>query len=231
MRLALAILVCALAAWAQTEQPAPTPEQLEIARLQALADQVKEALTFGSLGAATKLSDELARGILQQHKFREFKTAESLLPSDGPDRIDPLAKAANAAFEAADYTKAETYARELLALALEHPEDKEYGVAVFYGNMVLGRVALARDHNIKEAKAALIASGKTPGSATLNSFGPNMSLAQDLLAVGERDVVLQFFDQCRAFWKDLPHLNRLQEWSDTIKGCCRMPDFGANLVY
>jgi hypothetical protein len=70
---------------------------------------------------------------------------------------------------------------------------------------------------------------RRPGSPTLNSFGPDMSLAKDLLEAGERDSVLQFFDQCRAFWKKSALERRLDDWSTVVKGCCRLPDFGSNL--
>ncbi|WP_394766662.1 hypothetical protein [uncultured Paludibaculum sp.] len=199
--------------------------------MQALADQVKDALANGNVPAANQLATELANGTSCREKCLQFRTLEAELPADGLERIYPLARAANAAYKASDYTKAETYARELLSLAAQYPEEEAYGTAIFSGNMVLGRVALGRDHNVAEARAALLASGKMRGSRTLNSFGPNMSLAQDLLKVGERDVVLQFFEQCRAFWKWKPATAKLDQWTEVVKGCCRLPDFGANLVY
>jgi hypothetical protein len=94
--------------------------------------------------------------------------------------------------------------------------------------MVLGRVALRRDKNVALAKNLLIASGKTPGSPQLNSFGPNMSLAKDLLAAGERDTVLEFFSECSSFWKQ--QFSKLDQWAAMVKGGGD-PDFGANLRY
>jgi hypothetical protein len=103
-----------------------------------------------------------------------------------------------------------------------------YGNAIFYGNMVLGRVVLSRDHKVDSAKSYLLAAGRTRGSPQLNSFGPNMSLAKDLLLAGERDTVLEFFTSCRAFWKMGP--TKLDEWTAAVKSG-RVPDFGANLKY
>jgi hypothetical protein len=40
--------------------------------------------------------------------------------------------------------KAEGYARELLSASPEHQKDWNYGNAIFYGNMLIGQVALAR---------------------------------------------------------------------------------------
>ncbi len=50
-------------------------------------------------------------------------------------------------------------------------------------------------------KKYLIAAGKSPGSPQMDSFGPNMTLAKDLLEKGERDAVLEYFMRCRKFWK------------------------------
>jgi tetratricopeptide (TPR) repeat protein len=230
-----AALICTVLAWAQQQKP-PSPEEEEIAQLQGLADRVKSALASGNLEAADRLATELGFAISRHERALTLAQLEAGLPADGPDRFYTLGRVAIAAFDASDYARAETYANELLALAPQYREDRRYdrrsyGDAIFYGNMVLGRVALRRDYNIQKAKAALLASGQTPGSPTLNSFGPNMNLAKDLLEAGERETVLQFFDQCRAFWKTIVHQRRLDDWSAVVKGCCRLPDFGPNMIY
>jgi hypothetical protein len=55
-----------------------------------------------------------------------------------------------------------------------------------------------------------------------------MSLAKDLLAIGERDSVLEFFGLCRNFWKF--RTKALDDWTAAVKGG-GMPDFAANLKY
>lgn len=212
--------------------PSPPPDKLQA--LQDLADQVKAALQRGDLEAANRLSSDLMLGIFNQknaltptpqEKLAKLENAATIA---GIGRFCELADLAKAAFDASEPDKAEHYARELLAAAPEYPKDWNYGNAVFYGNMVLGRVALSRDKNVALAKSSLLASAQTPGSPQLNSFGPNMSLAKDLLALGERDVVLDYFTLCRKFWKFSP--GKLDEWTATVKGG-GTPDFGANLVY
>lgn len=64
------------------------------------------------------------------------------------------------------------------------------------------------------------------GAPTLNSFGPNMSLAKELLERGEREVVLEFFELCRTFWEC--EEGRLDTWSDDVRRG-EIPNFGANL--
>jgi hypothetical protein len=93
--------------------------------------------------------------------------------------------------------------------------------------LILGRLAL-RSGDLKEAGEYLIEAGKTTGSPQLNSFGPNMTLAKELLEKGERDVVIEYFQLCAKFWR--MHRGRLAEWESIVKGG-GIPDFGANLRY
>ncbi|MFB3114725.1 MAG: RNA polymerase subunit sigma-24, partial [Nitrospirales bacterium] len=90
-----------------------------------------------------------------------------------------------------------------------------------------GRLELL-DGNLEKAKDYLIESGKTPGSPQLNSFGPNMSLARDLIKKGEEQVVFEYFNLCRQFWE--LDFGKLSRWTFYIK-LGITPGFGANLVY
>lgn len=92
------------------------------------------------------------------------------------------------------------------------------------GNFVLGRIAV-QEGQIDEAKRYLLEAGKSTGSPVLNTFGPNMSLARDLLLNGERETVLQYFELCGKFWSN--GTERLALWTEDVKAG-RMPDFGAN---
>jgi hypothetical protein len=132
-----------------------------------------------------------------------------------------------AAFNAEDFAKARAYAEQLLAEAASQPRTWNYGNAVHKGNLVLGRLA-ARDGRIAEAMHRLRAAGETPGSPQLDSFGPNMTLAKDLLELGEKEAVLAYFELCRVFWK-LGGAS-LDRWTSDVKAG-RIPNFGANLQY
>lgn len=122
---------------------------------------------------------------------------------------------------------ATSYARELLTLAEKHRNDWNYGNAVHKGNLILGRVALRRSERAK-AKEYLLAAGRTPGSPQLDSFGPNMVLAKELLDVGESDVVLEYLSLCGVFWTD--PFGTLSAWRSLVqKG--ETPNFGANVLY
>jgi hypothetical protein len=145
----------------------------------------------------------------------------------GLQRFYKLAGLAKLALEAEEIDKAQSYARELLALAPEYPKDWNYGNAIYYGYFVLGRVAL-RHGNVPLAAQYLIDAGSTPGSPQLNSFGPNVTLAKELLEKGQAAAVLQYFALCKNFWK-LDH-GRLDEWSATVRGG-GIPNFTSNLNY
>jgi hypothetical protein len=143
------------------------------------------------------------------------------------ERFYALNDAAKESFVLGKTEDARAYASNLLALLPKFPNDWNYGNAVQDANLVLGRIAV-EEGRIEDAKRHLLAAGKSPGSPQMNSFGPNMSLAKDLLEKGERDVVLEHFELCRKFWQ--MDRGRLDQWSQEVKAG-KIPDFGANLVY
>jgi hypothetical protein len=142
-------------------------------------------------------------------------------------RFYALDGAAKESFNVGNIQDAQNYANELLKMATSFKANWNYGNAIQDGNLVLGRIA-ARNGQIEEAKKYLLQAGKSPGSPQMDSFGPNMSLAKDLLEKGERDSVLQYFELCRKFWS--MDYGKLDEWSKDVKAG-QIPDFGANLVY
>ncbi len=145
--------------------------------------------------------------------------------SNSEERFHLLGKLAPTAFSAGDLQKAKSYSNALLSVAADFRKNWNYGNAIHIGNLVLGRVALASG-DIEAAKAYLLESGKTIGSPQLNSFGPNMMLAKELLEKCERDVVLEYFKLCVNFW-EMPR-DRLDVWAATVKRG-GIPNFGGNL--
>lgn len=143
------------------------------------------------------------------------------------ERFYVLGDLAKTSFELGHVDEARQSASELLTLAPQFPSDWNYGNAVQNSNLVLGRIAV-REGRIDDAKKFLLAAGASSGSPQMDTFGPNMSLAKDLLAKGERDVVLEYFELCRKFWK--MDNGKLNQWSQEVKAG-KTPDFGANLVY
>jgi len=135
-----------------------------------------------------------------------------------------LLMAVKAAIEANDVGKARQFATTALAQAGSR-NDNTTGQTIHDSHVVLGRVAL-RTGNVAEAKAQLQQAAHVTGGGTLTSFGPNMSLAKELLERGERDAVVQYLEACEAFWPN----RMLSQWIQTItRG--GTPNFGANLTY
>jgi hypothetical protein len=93
------------------------------------------------------------------------------------------------------------------------------------GNTILGRVAL-RSGDVPLAKQYLLDSSK-PDVRKDTLGGPSMVLAKELLEQGERDVVLQYLDNCVLLWPKGEGV--LQLWIADIKNG-RMPKFG-NLAF
>jgi hypothetical protein len=123
--------------------------------------------------------------------------------------------------------EAQELSNEYLLLARKYPKDWNYGNAIQKANTYLGLIALEYGY-IDAAKAHLIASGNTPGSPQLDTFGPNMLLAKALLDHNHINVVLEYLDQLKIFWE--MEDGKIDHWKNQIdKG--ESPDFGANLMY
>jgi hypothetical protein len=149
---------------------------------------------------------------------------DKLAAANSPElRFCALGAAAKQSFAAGKVEDARKYAQELMALLPSFRQNQEYGNAVHDANLTLGRIAV-REGRLDEAKRHLIESIRTPGGRLMD-YGPNMSLAKDLLEKGERQVVLDYFALCKKFW----NFGRLDEWSQQVKEG-KTPDFGANLV-
>jgi len=142
-------------------------------------------------------------------------------------RFYALNDSAKESFQSGHIDEARKFAKEILEIAPRFKKDWNYGNAIQDGNLVLGRIAV-KEGRINDAKQFLLEAGKSKGSPQMDTFGPNMSLAKDLLEKGEKTVVLEYFELCRKFWQ--MHRGRLDEWSQEVKAG-RIPNFGANLVY
>ena len=165
--------------------------------------------------SSLKVKSDAARKALEQ-----FEKAYKLSTDMARDAL--LQSLAKVAFAANKPTKAKKYADKMLS---QNISNWNYGNNIHHGNIILGRIALTLD-DVEEAKERLIKAGKTPGSPQLNSFGPNMTLAKELLQRGEKDVVLKYIELCSKFWK--MGKTRLDEWSVVVKDG-KIPNCGSNL--
>ena len=138
-----------------------------------------------------------------------------------------LPDGARAAYESGAFNRAEMWAYEMLADANGYQNDRNYADEIHYGNIVLGLLALQKN-DLKGAGDHLVAAADIAGNPRIDTLGPNMMLARELLRKHDRKPVLKYLDACGKFWKSGD--KKLKRWrSEVIAGV--MPDFGANLNY
>jgi TonB family protein len=184
---------------------------------------VAEQDVAGIMAVATRrmqLERELPRSPQQVLEDLE----QDLDGGDDSRQFYMLDEVTKAAAHAGAFNKAAGYAQELLSEAAKNADDPNYGNAIHDANVVLGRVALRQGDTVR-AGMLLLEAGRTPGSTQLNSFGPDMTLAGELLEKGERDVVLKYLVLCRRFWAS--GSQQLDAWTKTVREG-GIPKFGAN---
>lgn len=155
---------------------------------------------------------------LARRALKHFQMAYRLAIS-ADDKFYLLDDLTKAAFHCGSLAQAAGYATELLIAARKQRANWNYGNAIHHGNTYLGRIALL-EGKIKKALIHLRASLKHRGSPQLDSFGPSMELAQEILAAGGTDAVLNYLEGCKAFWKH--NHGALDLWRDEISrtGLC-----------
>ena len=105
--------------------------------------------------------------------------------------------------KAGDVTGARQVCKQLFD-ELENTDRKSwnYGNLVHDSNILNGFLAL-NDDRISDAAEALVRAAATPGSPQLNSFGPDLSLAWALLALGEDSAVLAYLKGVSKLWSPM----------------------------
>jgi tetratricopeptide (TPR) repeat protein len=147
-----------------------------------------------------------------QRAYAKLARSVELRPPDA--RIDYEAQLAEAALKAGDPAAATKHASTVLAQLDQRPKDWNTGNLIYEANVTLGRIALQKG-DVATAKRYLVAAAKTPGSPQLNTFGPDTTLAQELLDRGERDVVLEYIDLIEKFWEH--DYGSLEVWRAQIR--------------
>lgn len=152
----------------------------------------------------------------------DFERAHGL--SDAKARADLLPNLAVTAFAAGALEKARAHAEAMLAGTANNRNKGDY---LHYGNLVLGRIALA-EGNAEEAGARLLAAGRMQGAPLRRFGGPDMALAKALLEHGETEPVLQYLHLCLDFWESGE--DDLLDWIVLIEAG-RIPDFDHNFLF
>jgi hypothetical protein len=161
---------------------------------------------------AARSAQEQRLAAVQQAPQRRFyalaKSVEDAACSRSPARVED----------------AVSCAIELLAQAPRFAFDTEYGNAIHYSSIVLGRDALLHGE-IDNACQYLRAAGHAPSSPQLAMYGPDMTLARELLLKGQKEVVFEYFELCNKLWLN-QNRQALVRWSSDIDSG-RIPNFGS----
>lgn len=145
-----------------------------------------------SIGAK-KNSPRMRRAFIEmQEAIRKIKT-----PARKRYLYDDLAEIA---FDLGEWAIAEKTAKKSVSLAGKFESDWYDGNAVHDGNCILGRIAL-RNGKMRKAVFHLDEAGKTRGSPQLDSFGPNLVFAQEMLRTGQNKPVIRYLNACKRFWE------------------------------
>jgi hypothetical protein len=133
--------------------------------------------------------------------------------SPNASRNPTLKKLAIQSLTAGDTKAATQYAGEWLN---NNTNQKAYyyGTTVHDANQIMG-VAALKEGRVADAKSYLLKAGATRGSPGLNSSGPNMVLAQQLLEKKEAEAVIEYLDLVAKFWASASdeYLRKLEEKS------------------
>ena len=120
----------------------------------------------------------------------------------------------DAAYKAKDFRMVKELAKENLALAVVYRCNWNYGNAIYDTNRILGLVSL-KDGDVNAAVSYLLQAGKSPGSPQLDTFGPNLDLANELLKRGQVTAVTAYLHEIRSFWT--MNSGKIASWLSQIK--------------
>jgi hypothetical protein len=128
-------------------------------------------------------------------------------------RFYSLGRDIESAYFAGSDNQVKMLVAEYLNLASRYRCNWNYGNAIHDANRYLGLVSLRRG-NIEEADEFLLRSGKSPGSPQLDTFGPDLDLADELLKQGQIVPVRQYLIDVKSFWK--PGNAEIDRWVAAI---------------
>lgn len=182
-----------------------------------------------SLGHFYELSAFRRKGSVIQDAaekaLTEYERAYEL--DDSPGKAWLLPDIARAAWNMKQY---ELLARAAgrMENALKSQKENWFDGNLFYWFYISKGLLAVHEGNYEAAGTFLLKAGDTSGSPQLDTFGPNMILADQLLKHGGREAVLEFLEKIKKFWK--PQFRKSDVWAKEIRDG-KHPSFGANLRY
>lgn len=115
-------------------------------------------------------------------------------------RFYSLGDLIESAYVANDFAKVKVLAKENFDLAEIYRCNWNYGNAIHDTNRILGWISL-KNGDLNAAADYLAKAGKTTGSPQLDTFGPNLDLANELLQRGKVEAVTAYLIAIKSFWQ------------------------------
>ncbi|MDQ3798639.1 MAG: hypothetical protein M3384_04255 [Acidobacteriota bacterium] len=135
------------------------------------------------------------------------------------ERIQLLARLAAVALDLNDLKKARVFSETILNGTKDETGATTWldaGKAIFYGNNLLGRVVL-REGNTAKAKEHLLASITFSEESDFELETPELDLAAELLAKGEKQAVLDYLARLEKLTTEDEHLKIFRRWQRLIR--------------
>lgn len=104
------------------------------------------------------------------------------------------------AYAAGDFAAVSNLTAEYLALAAVYRCNWNYGNAIHDANRFLGLVSV-KHGDVELASQYLLKAGKSTGSPQLDTFGPELDLANELLKQGAVEPVKEYLRDIKRFWR------------------------------
>jgi hypothetical protein len=198
-------------------------------RLVPWADQLIQALNEGDTANAKSLARKLSTEMHEVHKAALRQRIATAAKSNATP-VDTYISLSGQLFDLlkqGDVARAEVLATQIQTLQDTLPPQIKrlatYAENIYNINDALGRSAFKRKDYLT-AGDYLLKAAETPGSGLLSTFGPDLWLAQSLLDVGQRDVVLTFLQRCKNFWPS----PKLDKWITEAQNG-QTPDLHSNV--
>jgi len=157
-------------------------------------------------------ADSAIKKLLYQKALAGF---ERLLAADADkqQRFTNLTDVAISAYGAGYMDRADAVSREMLESAAKLEKNWNTGNAIYWANIVLGKIYLAKG-DLDQSCTYLIRASETCGSPQLDTFGPEFELCESLANQGRIDASITYLSNCSKFWKSSS--GQLRKWQKQL---------------
>lgn len=159
--------------------------------------EVETAVRLGELYMRRSSQEDGAMDL--RHRAVDAFGAAVARGGDNAERLAALARAARSTARQGALTLAAGFADRAVTLANHVPPGSTRGTAVHGAHTILGHQALTQQ-DVDGAIDHLLNAAEIADSAVVAASGPDLTLANALLARGHRSEVMVYLERCRRLW-------------------------------